>query len=937
MTAVESASGRAAAIDLAGLAAAARLATPARLFAVVLDDDGVAGARRFVMDLPAGAAVFPMGAPGAAFLLVDPARPAEPPSFTREGLDAAAIDAWYAALLAACGLSRGTGETVLLEAGESRKLAAGARLTARGVLWLQAARPVLRYPGDGEADGPPQSRLVVAEQVVAEIAEDAEIEAVTTATLLADTPPEALGRWSLDLAARLGAALVAGEAGEHERRRSARDLDEVRASTAMQRLRDIAAVRFTTVLPPPLPGTDLLAAALSVIADAQGYELRTPPDDDPESPLVQRLRRFATATPFQFREIALAGDWWAEEGPAFLAVDRKTARPVALVWRRGRWRATDPGKPGEAVVDKALADSLTGRGYMIYPALPERLGTRELLHFAVRGVRGDVVRLVVAATAATLASLLLPVATGAILGTAIPHGRFVLLGDMLLLLVTTTVGSAAFQVARAIALIRLGTIIDLRVHPATWDRAVRLRASFFREYSVGDLALRIMGIDAMRRILSGAAVSGAISGVFSLASLGIMLVYDASLAAFAAAYAVVAAGLIFLIGRQQMRLDRIIMQRKGAVSSLLLEMLRGIAKLRIAAAELRAFSRWAEAFAGQRVNAARSGRLGGLQIVLATSLPMLGAVGIFAIAAGGSHPIDVGSFAAFNAAFGQFTAALLAVAAAINSGIEVVPLYARIRPVFDAPLEVDSTRSDPGRLGGHVAVRNLSFRYAEDGPWILQDIDFEVRPGESLAIVGASGSGKSTIMRLLIGFEIPTRGGVFYDDHDLEKLDVRRIRRQVGTVLETSKLVPGSIYENIAGSAQLSREQVLEAIRLAGFEADLATMPMGLETFVAEGSGQLSGGQRQRVMIARALVHKPRLIFFDEATSALDNRTQAIVGASLAATNATRIVIAHRLSTIRGADRILVLDRGRIVEAGTYDELIAREGVFFRLARRQLL
>jgi len=257
--------------------------------------------------------------------------------------------------------------------------------------------------------------------------------------------------------------------------------------------------------------------------------------------------------------------------------------------------------------------------------------------------------------------------------------------------------------------------------------------------------------------------------------------------------------------------------------------------------------------------------------------------------------------------------------------------------VFEAPLEVERSRVDPGELLGSIAVRDLSFRYSEDGPWVVENVNFEIKPGESLAIVGPSGSGKSTVLRLLLGLETPTRGGVFYDGKDLERLDLRLVRRQIGTVLETSRLVPGSVYDNIAGSAPLPRERVMEAVRLAGLEADVAAMPMGLETLVMEGGAQLSGGQRQRLMIARALVRRPRLIFLDEATSALDNGTQAIVGHSIAAMNATRIVIAHRLSTVRDADRILVLDRGRIAEIGTYDELIERGGAFHRLAQRQLL
>ena len=377
--------------------------------------------------------------------------------------------------------------------------------------------------------------------------------------------------------------------------------------------------------------------------------------------------------------------------------------------------------------------------------------------------------------------------------------------------------------------------------------------------------------------------------------------------------------------------------QEGLVSGLLIELLGGIAKLRVAAAELRAFARWSDAFAKQRVASAGVLRMKALQTITTSALPFIGTIGIFYIAGGGADPLDVASFAAFSSAFGQFTSAILSMANALNTSIDILPLWARVRPVFEAPLEVERSRVDPGELLGSIAVRDLSFRYSEDGPWVVENVNFELKPGESLAIVGPSGSGKSTVLRLLLGLETPTRGGVFYDGKDLEELDLRLVRQQIGTVLEGSSLLPGSLYENIAGSAPLTPEQVMEAVRLAGLEADVAAMPMGLNSVVTEGASQISGGQRQRVMIARALVKRPRLLFFDEATSALDNRTQAIVAESVAKMNASRIVIAHRLSTIRDVDRIIVLEDGRIAETGTYDELMAKGGAFQRLAQRQLL
>ena len=925
------------ALDLAALASPGRLLRRARLYAVVVDASGAPGPRHFLADLPQGTAIFPLVAPGVSFMLVERASSAGlllapgPPA-------AGALDAWYGALLACPGLQRGDAEAVPVDAGQRRELAAGTSVTARQVVWLQTATPRLRYPATAETEASAaMSLLVLANQISAEVTQAGEVVAVETALLLANHALEDLAALSAVHAGRIAAMLLAKDTAMRQRAQERLARDEAEVALAVKRLGDIAAFRPAAVAATPAIAHDPLAAALAVIAEVEGFELRSPANDDRAVPLFERLGRFADATGFRVREIVLEGDWWKEEGPAFLALEAAGEWPRALLWRRRRWRSVDPQTRRETVIDAANAARLLARGYMIYPSLPERVTTAQVWHFAIFGVRGDVARLLGAAAAATLAGFLIPVATSSVLGIAIPEGRTSLLGDMMVLLVAAAIGAAGFQVVRALALIRLGTHIDRRLQAAVWDRVMRLRTSFFRHYTVGDLAQRILGIDAIRRVLAGQSVNGLISGVFSLSSLVLMLVYDASLAAFAVGYAVVAALLLFALGRQQMRLNRIVYERMGVVTGILMETLGGIAKLRVAAAELRAFSRWSNAFAEQRTNNARAGRLAVYQTVAATSLPILGTMGVFGIAAGGDHPIDVAAFAAFNSAFGQFTSAFIGLTTALNVSIEAVPLFARIRPVFEAPLEVEESRIDPGPLGGHVAVRNLSFRYSNDGPWILDDVDLEARPGESIAIVGASGSGKSTLLRLLLGFETPGRGAVYYDGKDLETLDLRLVRRQIGTVLETAGLVPGSIFENIAGSAPLTRERVAEAARLAGLDADIAAMPMGLESFIMEGGSQISGGQRQRVMIARALVHRPRLIFFDQATSALDNRTQAIVGRSLAGMNATRIVIAHRLSTVRDADRIVVMESGRIVETGTYDDLVARDGAFHRLVQRQLL
>jgi NHLM bacteriocin system ABC transporter ATP-binding protein len=925
------------AIDLANLAVPGRLLRPARLYAVVLGPDGAPGLRHFLATLPQGAAVFALTAQGVSFLLVEHGIAAASTLTAAGPIDAAAIEAWYGALLPCAGLAESDAVAVPMAPGERRAVTKDATITARELVWLQADGPVLRYGAIATEAVAPLSLLVLADQVTVRLSAAAEVRTLTSASLLAKHGPEALGQLSTLLATRIAGSLVRLEAAAHQADIERRNRDEAEVAAVMRQLGDVADLRAPRAGAATISAHDPLASALAMIAAAEGFELRLPAKDDRRAPLFERLARFGNASGFRFREISLDTGWWTSGGPPILAVEAAEGRPRAVMWQRRRWRSIDPETGAETALDARVAATLMSRAFMIYAPLPERVTAGQIWRFSVFGASGDIGRLLVAAAAATLAALLIPVTTSAVLGHAVPDGRTSLLGDMMLLLFAASIGGAGFQVVRAMALVRLGTHIDIRLQAAVWDRVMRLRTSFFRRYSVGDLASRILGIDLIRRILAGQTINGLISGVFSLASLGVMLIYDASLALLAVGYAIVAAAFLYGLGRAQMRLQRIVYTRKGILMGLLVEILGGIAKLRVAAAERRAFARWSSGFAEQRANDAWSGRLGAWQFVVATSLPILGTIGVLAIAAGGDNPIEVAAFAAFNSAFGQFTTALIAFATSLNVAIEAGPLFARIRPVFEAPLEVGEARIEPGTLGGHVAVRNLSFRYVADGPWILDGIDFEARPGESIAIVGASGSGKSTLLRLLLGFETPVHGGVYYDGQDLETLDVRLLRRQIGTVLETAGLVPGSLYDNIAGSAPLGRDRVMEAVRLSGLEADVAAMPMGLETFVMEGGGQISGGQRQRVMIARALINRPRLIFLDQATSALDNRTQAIVGASLAAMNATRIVIAHRLSTIRDADRILVLERGRIVERGTYDELMQLQSVFHRLVERQLL
>jgi ATP-binding cassette subfamily C protein len=363
----------------------------------------------------------------------------------------------------------------------------------------------------------------------------------------------------------------------------------------------------------------------------------------------------------------------------------------------------------------------------------------------------------------------------------------------------------------------------------------------------------------------------------------------------------------------------------------------GIAKLRVAGAESRAFAVWAGRFTAQRSVAFRARTIGNGLAVFNAAFPAVTSIALFAaIALAGQGARSTGAVLAFVAAFGGLLAAVLTMSASILSALQVIPLFENARPILETEPEALAGDADPGRLSGALAIRGVSFRYHPDGPPILREITLEVAPGEFVAVVGPSGSGKSTLLRLLLGFETPESGAIFYDGRELAGLDLQAVRRQIGVVLQHGRLMPGDIFSNIAGSSTLTLDDAWEAAALAGLDEDIRAMPMGMHTVVGETGSTFSGGQRQRLMIARAIVARPRILLFDEATSALDNRTQAIVSASLEQLQATRLVIAHRLSTIANADRIYVLEAGRIAQRGTYDELARQEGPFQELMRRQL-
>jgi len=693
-------------------------------------------------------------------------------------------------------------------------------------------------------------------------------------------------------------------------------------------------------LAPPPAASELgqLNAACQLVTSHLGVPFVRPTATS--ATIKEGIENVARAAKIRARHITLENAWWHhEQGPlvGFLKLDN---RAVALLpRRRGGYALVDPADGASRRIDTVVAATLSPTAVIFYrPFGQAAVDSLALLRFSAHGCGRDLGMVLLGGALAGVIGMGVPIATGVLINSIIPSTDRTQLVQWTMMLVVCAVATAMFQMARSIALIRLEMKLGYAVQAAVWDRLISLPARFFREYSAGNLATRAMGIDAVRQVLSGATIRGILGGMFSVFNFALMFYYDVPLAIGGTIVIGVAVTVLVTVAYLQRIQQRESVSLNAKKSGLLLQLLTGIRKLRVAGAEMRAFGTWTRLFGEQRRAKARIAFLGNIWKVFAVTIPLVAlAVLISVIVATSSDgSIPTGNFLAFMAAFSGCMNAILTTASAAIGALSIVPHYELARPILQALPEISAGQADPGMLSGEIAVDRVSFGYRPDSPPVLNDLTFAVKPGEFVAFVGPSGSGKSTILRLLLGFETPQSGAVSYDSRDLKELDLRAVRRQIGAVLQSGRLVPGDIHTNIVGCSAASMQDAWAASRMAGFEEDLKRMPMGMHTMVTDGGGTLSGGQRQRLMIARAIVTSPRMLFFDEATSALDNQTQAIVSRSLEQLRATRVVIAHRLSTIINADRIFVVDKGRIVQSGRYDELMAHSGPFQELARRQL-
>jgi NHLM bacteriocin system ABC transporter ATP-binding protein len=749
----------------------------------------------------------------------------------------------------------------------------------------------------------------------------------------------AIDRVHLAIVSIIAGNVAQAVASEYERLSRRTELSESQTRDSLERLAETV-VGKSVLGHVDLQHGDPLLSSCRIVAASLGASIPASNRTSAGHAFRDTLE-IARAARLRVRRVLLRNEWWKLDVGPLVAWRGKEHDAVALIHDRASgYTIVDPARGTRLAVTRAIAAELAEEAVAFYPALPSRpLRYFDLLKMSFQGLGGTAARTLFLMLAIGLLSLIPPLITNFLVNSVIPRTEIDQLIMCALALVVAAIATSALQVGQGMVMLRLEGLMDLKLQAALIDRLLRLPAPLFRNYTTGDLVDRSLGIDAIRRILTGRALRGFMASLFCIYSVGLMFYYDLKLGLIALVLTLVRA--LVIIGTSALRVfyENKHFNLQGKIGGLVLQLIAGVGKLRVANATSRALALWSRQFAVQKGYFVISQRVANGMAVFETTYPTIATLIIFAAAAYTDSRLllDLGAFLGFNTAFGQTMGSIGTWASSISEALVAIPHLSRLKPLLSSTVEIADDLRPPGELSGEIELSSITFRYTEGGAPVLDDVNLKIAPGEYVALVGPSGSGKSSLLRLMLGFENPEAGAVFYDGKALNTLDTSAVRRQLGVVLQDTRLATGSLYENICGGVDLPLEIAWEAARLAALDDDIKQMPMGMHTMVAEGINTLSGGQRQRVMIARALARRPRILLFDEATSALDNQTQAAVSASLERIAITRVVIAHRLSTIRNADRIVMMMSGRIVQTGTYQELVAQPGPFAEFARRQLL
>ena len=836
--------------------------------------------------------------------------------------------------------------TALAEPGETRTLDPGTLSVRRGVVWVseppRGASVFMDIVDPAELAGagrPDEALIPLTRTSWLTLFDRARLSGKTTETLARQGMllPTLASFHSLAFALeRLNRRLAVVDDANLERARTAsRRTAERAARQRLLNIYDLPIDRDADI------EDTALADALHAIGRHEGIDFKIParsgPSDSPVG-LVDVL----DASGVRARRVRFKaeGGWWRGDSNALLGFRADDGRPVALLpGIFGRYREFDPVGKRSARVTADRAAALEDEAWMFHPPLPSgNVTPADLLRVALRGSAADLTRLVMAGLPGGLIKLLPALALGFVASHATAGGNAGALYAVALAVAGFGLLGALLHLLQSTAMMRLEGRSASRVEAAFWDRLMRLPRSMLHRHPAGDLAMSGMTFQNLRDGLQGVVADSLLSIVFLLPVFGVIFFYDATLGIVALAFSLASLSIAAILGLLQIAPYGRMIGAARRVAGQLFQIVGGISKLRVENAEGSAFAIWARDYREQKRAEIELGALEGHARAFGAALPFLaGGVLLFAVAAVGDRNVPVGDFLVVYTVFIAFQSAIARLGESLGTVAAMLPAFDQMRPLLAAVPETEVGGEPVGFVGGDILFDRVSFRYDPDGPLILDDVTLRARPGEFIAIAGESGAGKSTLFRLALGIVRPSAGAVYYDGRDLRHLNLKQLRRQIGVVPQSVGLHPQDLWDNVVGHRDdVTAEEVWTAVRIAEVENEIKGMPMGLMTMVGTSGAVLSGGESQRITIARSAIGSPRIMLFDEATNWLDNESQAKVMRNLAALTSTRVVIAHRLSTLEQADRIYVLRAGKVVQSGSFNELMEVDGVFSELVKRQV-
>ncbi|WP_294488134.1 NHLP bacteriocin export ABC transporter permease/ATPase subunit, partial [uncultured Ruminococcus sp.] len=639
------------------------------------------------------------------------------------------------------------------------------------------------------------------------------------------------------------------------------------------------------------------------------------------------------------RQIILEEKWWKDAYGPILAYTKEDGSPAAILPDKlYGYYYLDRNTGKKVRIDSKTAELFEREAYCFYKPFPQKkLGIPDLMLYMKNCLgMSDAVMILLSTLAITGVGMLMPRITKALTGPVIASGSTRILVSIAIFMLCTVVSSQLVSSIHALLTSRIQTKAELNVQAAMMMRVMSLPANFFRRYSAGELTSRSQSVNSLCQLILSTFIMTSLSSLTSLLYITQIFSFAPSLVVPSLLIIIITVVFTTISSLVQIRISKQQMEHSARESGMTYAMISGVQKIKLSGAEKRFFSRWLNLYSDGAELVYAPPAFIKLNGVITTAITLVSNIVLYYLAVKSS--VDQSSYFAFTASYGAVMGAFSSLAGMALSVGRIKPILEMAEPFLKNEPETSDNKEIVTKLSGGVELNNVYFRYSENSPYIVNDLSLKIRAGEYVAIVGKTGCGKSTLMRLLLGFEKPEKGAVFYDGKDLNRLDLCSLRRNIGSVIQSGGLFQGDIFSNIIISApHLTLDDAWEAAEIAGIADDIRAMPMGMQTLISEGQGGISGGQKQRLMIARAVAPKPKILMFDEATSALDNKTQKQVSEALDSMGCTRIVIAHRLSTIRHCDRILVLDGGKITEEGSYDELIAQNGYFAELVERQRL